>query len=159
MTTSQIGIGCERLFRMDQTGKSDSVKQRPDCDYSLIWYHGSQKELTKLRVGSSITQDKNVAKAFSHRPSLVSMSDEGEIKHNGVTPGYLYAVSDGMGPDDVHPHPHPVNATRWEWLTNRELKLELIEQTIATDKERLTDEEIAEIRQKQKERGAESFAE
>ena len=58
----------------------------------------------------------------------------------------------------MHPHPHPANAARWEWLTNRELKLELIEQTIATDEERLTDEEIAEIRQKQKERGEESFA-
>ena len=76
-----------------------------------------------------------------------------------MTPGYLYAVSDDIGPDDVHPHPHPVNADRWEWLTNRELKLELIEQTIATDRERLTDEKIAEIRRKQKERGEESFAE
>ena len=130
-----------------------------NCDYGLTWYHGSQQELTKLRVGSSITQDRNVAKAFSHRPSLVSRSDGGEVKHNGVTPGYLYAVSDDIGPDDVHPHPHPVNADRWEWLTNRELKLELIEQTIATDRERLTDEEVAEIRRKQKERGEESFAE
>ena len=130
-----------------------------NCDYGLTWYHGSQQELTKLRVGSSITQDRNVAKAFSHRPSLVSWSDGGEVKHNGVTPGYLYAVSDDIGPDDVHPHPHPVNADRWEWLTNRELELELIEQTIATDRERLTDEKIAEIRRKQKERGEESFAE
>ena len=130
-----------------------------NCDYSLTWYHGSQQELTKLRSGSSIKQNRNVAKAFSHRPSLVSMSEGGEIKHNGATPGYLYAVSDVIGPDDVYPHPHPANATRWEWLTNRELKLELIEQTIATDRERLTDEAIAEIRRKQKERGEESFAE
>ena len=41
-----------------------------DFDYTLRWYHGSQQELTKLRVGSSITQNRNVAKAFSHRPSL-----------------------------------------------------------------------------------------
>ena len=137
----------------------------PNCDYSLTWYHGSQQELTKLQVGSSITQNRKVAKAFSHRPSLVSMSDEGEslsdklrIKHNGVTPGYLYTVSDDIGPDDVYPHPHPANADGWEWLTNRELKLELIEQTMVTDEERLTDEEIAEIKQKQQERGEESFA-
>jgi len=136
-----------------------------DCDYSLIWYHGSQQELTKLRTGSSITQNRNVAKAFSHRPSLVSMSDEGAalsdksaVKHNGVAPGYLYTISDDIGPDDVSPHPHPANADRWEWLTNRELKLKLIEQTIATDKERLTDEEIAKIKRQQKERGEESFA-
>ena len=150
---------------MDQTGKSDSVKLMPNCDYSLTWYHGSQQELTKLRIGSSITQNRNVAKAFSHRPSIVSMSDEGaslsdklRIKHNGMTPGYLYVVSDDIGPDDVYPHPHPANADRWEWLTNRELKLKLVEQTIVTDEERLTDEEIAEIKQKQQERGEESFA-
>ena len=138
----------------------------PDCDYSLTWYHGSQQKLTKLRIGSSITQYRNVAKAFSHGPSLVSMSDGGEslsdklrLKHNGFTSGYLYVVSDEIGPDDVYPHPHPVNVGRWEWLTNRELNLELIEQTIVTDSERLTDEDIAEIRRKQKERGEESFAE
>ena len=88
-----------------------------------------------------------------------SLSDKLRVKHNGVTPGYLYAVSDDIGPNDVYPHPHPANADRWEWLTNRELKLELIEQTIATDEERLTDKEIAEIRRKQQEGGAESFAE
>ena len=82
-----------------------------------------------------------------------SLSDKLRVKHNGVTPGYLYVVSDDIGPEDVHPHPHPANADRWEWLTNRELKLELIEQTIVTD------EEIAEITRKQQERGAESFAE
>ena len=110
-----------------------------DCDYTLTWYHGSQQELTTLRVGSSITQNRNVAKAFSHRPALLTQSEGGTVKHDGATPGYLYTVADEIGPDDVRPHPHPVNATRWEWLTNRELKLELIKQTIVTDKERLTD--------------------
>ena len=76
-----------------------------------------------------------------------------------LTPGYLYVISDEIDPDDVYPHPHPANVGRWEWLTNRELKLELIEQTIVTDSERLTDEDIAEIRRKQEERGEESFAE
>ena len=130
-----------------------------DFDYTLTWYHGSQQELTTLRVGSSITQDKTVAKAFSHRPSMLSMSEGGTVKHDGVTPGYLYIVIDEISPEDVYPHPHPVNATRWEWLTNRELKLKLIEQTIVTDEERLTDQEIAEIKQKQEERGEQTFAE
>ena len=130
-----------------------------DFDYTLTWYHGSQQELTTLRVGSSITQDKTVAKAFSHRPSLLTMSEGGTVKHDGVTSGYLYTVADEIGPDDVHPHPHPVNATRWEWLTNRELKLKLIEQTIVTDKERLTDQEITEMKRKQEERGEQTFAE
>ncbi|RKU11359.1 hypothetical protein C6502_08275 [Candidatus Poribacteria bacterium] len=130
-----------------------------DFDYTLTWYHGSQQELTKLRVGSSITQNRNVAKAFSHRPSLLTQSGGGTVKHNGVTPGYLYIVADEIGPEDVDPHPHPVNVTRWEWLTNRELKLELIEQTVVTDEERLTDQEIAEMKRKQEERGEQTFAE
>ena len=130
-----------------------------DFDYTLTWYHGSQQKLTTLRVGSSITQDRNVAKAFSHRSSLLTQSEGGTVKYDGVTPGYLYTVADEIDPDDVYPHPHPVNATRWEWLTNRELKLKLIEQTIVTDKERLTDQEIAEIKRKQEERGEQTFAE
>ena len=130
-----------------------------DFDYTLRWYHGSQEELTKLRVGSSITQNRNVAKAFSHRPSLLTQSEGGRVKHDGMTPGYLYTIADEIGPDDVRPHPHPVNVTRWEWLTNRELKLKLVEQTVVTDEERLTDQEIAEIKQKQEERGERSFVE
>ena len=128
-------------------------------DYTLTWYHGSQKKLTTLRVGSSITQNRNVAKAFSHRPSLLTQSEGGTVKHDGVTPGYLYTVVDEIGPHDVYPHPHPVNVTRWEWLTNRELQIELIEQTVVTDVERLTDQEIAEIKRKQEERGEKTFAE
>ena len=130
-----------------------------DYDYKLTWYHGSQQELTTLRIGSSITQNRNVAKAFSHSPSLLTMSERGTVKHDSATPGYLYIIADEIGSDDVHPHPHPVNTTRWEWLTNRELKLKLIEQTIVTDEERLTDQEITEIQRKQEERGEKTFAE
>ena len=130
-----------------------------DFDYTLTWYHGSQQKLTKLRVGSSITQNRNVAKGFSHNPSLLTQSGGGTVKHDGVTPGYLYTIVDEIGPDDVDPHPHPVNATRWEWLINRELKIELIEQTVVTDGERLTDQEIAAVKRKQEERGERSFVE
>ena len=64
------------------------------------WYHGSQQRLARLRAGSSVTQKRDVAKAFSHRPSLVSMSqsEEGEewrVRHDGATPGYLYVVGRG----------------------------------------------------------------
>ena len=130
-----------------------------DFDYTLTWYHGSQQELTKLRIGSSITQNRDVAKAFSHRPALLTQSEGGTVKHDGVTPGYLYTIADEIGPDDDYPHPHPVNVTRWEWLTKRELQIELIEQTVVTDVERLTDQEIAEIKRKQEERGERSFVE
>ena len=135
---------------------------------SRRWYHGSQRRLTTLRAGSSITQNEVLAKAYSHRPSMISMSYGGEgepppdgwtIRHDGVTPGFLYLVADEVGPDDAHPHPHPANAFRWEWLTERDLKLELIERTTVTDGERLTAEDLATLRRKQRERGDLSFAE
>lgn len=128
----------------------------PHWDFSRTWYHGSQQELTRLRSGSSITQSRDVAKAFSHRPSLMSMSEE-SLKHDGATPGYLHIVAEEVAAADVHPHPHPVNAERWEWLTRRDLRLELVERTEVTAEESLTDEEIAELRRKQEERGEESF--
>ena len=64
-----------------------------------------------------------------------------------------------IGASDVRPHPHPVNVSRWEWLTNRDLKLQFIEETSLMDGERLTDEGIAGMRRKQGERGDLSFAE
>lgn len=138
----------------------------PERGDSLTWYHGSQQALKVLRIGSSITKSRDLAKAFSHRPSIVSIScpdefpaDDCRVKHNGVTPGYLYVVSEQIDPRDMYPHPHPVNADGWEWLTRRELKLTFIEKTTVTDRERLTEAEIADLRRKQKERGEETFAE
>ena len=70
-----------------------------DVDYRCTWYHGSQQRLTLLRAGSSITQNRDVAKAFSHRPSKVAMSYGGDgepgihdwkVRHDGVMPGFLY---------------------------------------------------------------------
>ena len=69
----------------------------PDWDYSGTWYHGSQQELARLRSGSSITQSRDVAKAFSHRPSILSMSGE-SLKHDGATPGYLHVVAEAIAP-------------------------------------------------------------
>jgi hypothetical protein len=44
-------------------------------------------------------------------------------------------------------------------LTKRELQVRLIERTEVRNEERLTDEEIAELRRKQEAAGAEAFAE
>ena len=79
---------------------------------------------TELRVGSSVTQNRSLAKGvFSPAldlsvcltrasPSLSRV----RVKHNGVTPGYLYIVSEQIDPRDIYPHPHPANADGWEWL-------------------------------------------
>ena len=139
-----------------------------DINCRRTWFHGSQQKLTLLRAGSSITQNRDVAKAFSHRPSKVAMSYGGDgepeihdwkVRHDGVTPGFLYVVSDEIASDDVRPHPHPANASRFEWLTKGELRLELIEETVVTDSERMTDEEIAALERKQREKGELTFAE
>lgn len=130
-----------------------------DWDNRRPWYHGSQQALAILRAGSSITQIVDLARAFSHRPTLLSWSDDGTIKHDGTALGYLYRVSEEVRPDDVYPHPHPINADRWEWLTRRELRVQLIERTIVREEERLTDAEIASLRRKQREAGPASFAE
>ena len=99
-------------------------------------------EARRLRARSSITQNRDVAKAFSHRPSLMSMSqsEAGEtwsVRHDGVTPGYLYVVAEEIGSGDARPHPHPVNVSRWEWLTNRDMELRFIEETRVMDGQNL----------------------
>lgn len=122
----------------------------------MTWYHGSQEELTVLRVGSSITENRTIARVFSHRPSHVSASDDGgsvEIKHTGTTPGYLYEVIDEVGPDDIYPEPHPINASKWEWLTTRELRIRLLAQTVPRPEEVLTAEELADLQRRVAESG------
>ena len=124
-----------------------------------FWFHGSQQPLTVLRADSSITAYVAIARVFSHRPSLVSQLGDGRIKHDGSTPGYLYAIDEAITQDDVYPHPHPLNSSKWEWLTRRELRLRLITQTHVYDYERLTIDEQQELRRKQAAAGRASFRE
>ena len=111
------------------------------------WYHGSPLQLTVLREGSTITQDRHLAEVFSHKPQKVSMSDDGTIKHSGVQPGLLYRVAEEVGPGDVYPHPNSSMAPGVEWLTRRELELELIGPVEIVDGERLTQEELSTLQQ------------
>jgi hypothetical protein len=129
-----------------------------DWNFSLPWYHGSPFELTVLHVGSSITQDLDVARIFSHKPTLMG-GPHGDVrfKHNGAMDGYLYCVAETVIEEDVVPHPHPVNRDKWEWLIQREMRVELIERTHPRDEEHYTDAEIAEIRRMQAQSGQESF--
>lgn len=130
----------------------------PEIESDLPWYHGSQVALTELRSGSSITQNPAIARVFSHRPSLVAQLEDGTIKHDGTIAGFLYVVAEEIAPDDVFPHPHPINESRWEWVTRRPLLVRLVEHTTVRDEERLTEGEIAELRRKQEASGQETFA-
>jgi len=130
-----------------------------DQEHRRPWYHGSQQPLTTLCAGSSITHHIAVARAFSHRPSLVSQAGDGTVKHDGTTPGYLYVVAEEIRPEDIYPHPHPVNAARWEWLTRRAVRVQVLERTAVRADEQLTDADIADLRRKQAAAGTASFRE
>ncbi len=96
---------------------------RIDHPGSTTWYHGSSEDLTELRAGSSITRNKELAVAFSHRPTELSVADDGAIRHNGTTPGCLYVVDEAVGAGDVRVHPSCSPDDPWEWVTQRPLRL------------------------------------
>lgn len=96
---------------------------------SLVWYHGSPVEMSLLRKGSSITRNRELAIAFSHKPTELSVSDNGTIEHNGKLEGYLYTVDEELLNDDIYVHEACLNDDPWEWLTKREVKLKLLSKT------------------------------
>ena len=110
------------------------------------WFHGSPLALTVLKRGSTITQDRHLAEVFSHKPGIVSVDDDGAIKHDGVLPGLLYRIVEKVASDDVCPHPNSSMAPGREWLTTRDLLLELIGPVEIVAGERLTEEELAALR-------------
>lgn len=116
-----------------------------DWDYSKTWYHGSPLKLTTIRKGSTITQERELAKIFSHKPTLVSISDAGKIKHSGTMSGFLYYISEDIQPGDVTPHPNSAMEYGKEWLTNRELQVVLISPTRIAADELLTEEELGKL--------------
>jgi len=122
------------------------------------WYHGSPVRLTYLRVGSTITQDRGLARVFSHKPSLVvqEVNDRGEsaIKHDGKETGFLYRVAEPVMEGDVRPHPETTMMPGQEWLVNRELRVELIGPTEPLPEEALSEDEIASLRRKLADRRA-----
>ena len=97
-----------------------------------------------LRKGSWVTQFKEVAKAFSHKPSLLSLADDCQtVKHNGRLPGFLYRVAESLQPEDVS---YLRDTARTHWQASRDLQLELVTPLSLSDPPLLTDEEIAALR-------------
>lgn len=94
-----------------------------------LWYHGSQVKMTILKAGSSITKNKELATAFSHRPTQVSVDDFGVVHHDGQTNGYLYVIDEDLNDKDVKVHESCSSEDPWELITTRELKLKLIRET------------------------------
>jgi esterase/lipase len=131
-----------------QLGAEETVA--PSIDYIRPWFHGSPHRFSVLQKGSAVTQDEELARAFSHEPTLVSVSDSGIIKHDGKRSGFLYRIAEDVFPEDFRPHPHSTMQPGKEWITTRDLKVELIGVTFLTPKEILTSKEIAELKEKTK---------
>jgi quercetin dioxygenase-like cupin family protein len=113
---------------------------------SETWYHGSPYRLSTLREGSTITRERHLAEVFSHKPPIVSIGDDGTIRHNGTAAGYLYRVVDPVAGEDVYPHPRSSMPPGKEWLTRRELRVELIGPVQLREEERLSEQDLKEIR-------------
>ena len=122
-------------------------------DPTQSWYHGSPLELSFIRTGSTITQKRELARIFSHKPTIVSISDDGQIKHNGTMSGYLYIITDEIAPKDVIPHPQTTMSDGDEWLTTCELHLKLLCPTELVSSELLTDDDYAMLKDKLSEQG------
>jgi len=127
----------------------------PQSDRSAPWYHGSPHRLTTIRQGSWITPSKEIASAFSHRPTLISISDDHKtVKHNGTLPGFLYRVAEEIRPQDVTLLP---GTDQTHWSTNRELSVTLVEQAPLLESEILTEEDIADLRRRHPQAGQNTF--
>ena len=122
----------------------------------MTWYHGSDKELTTLRSGSSVTEDRDLARAFSHQPTLLGRGETG-VRHNGTVDGFLYEVAEPLVGADLEKHPHPANEDGWEWLVTREVAVRLLERTRPRREELFADDEIAKIRERQRELNVRTF--
>ena len=124
------------------------MTQPSDGDHSETWYHGSPRELATLRTGSTVTQDRKLAEAFSHKPTLVSVSDSGRIKHNGSKPGFLYRIAEAVQAEDVSPLPRSVMEFGKEWLIQRELRVVLIGLTDIEAENRMTEAEVGALQRR-----------
>lgn len=107
-----------------------------------IWFHGSPEKIETLLKGSWVTPYRELARAFSHKPSCICGNDFAKIKHNGKLPGYLYVIAEKVQDQDLTLLPNTDNT---HWQTNREIKVELLEDVPILKDELITDEELKEL--------------
>ena len=112
-----------------------------------IWFHGSPLRLKKLCEGSSITQIENLARAFSTKPAIVSVSDDGSIRHNGKEKGRIYRIIDTVTPNDIYKHPATTMDEDWEWITRKDFRLEFLYEYTSTPDDILSEDEIKALKE------------
>ncbi|WP_339302912.1 hypothetical protein [Paenibacillus sp. FSL R5-0519] len=123
-----------------------------EWDYSKPWFHGSPMLLDELLVGSRITQDRELARIFSHKPSIVGFDENGTRLHNGKLYGYIYILDEEITSEDVYPHPATTMNLGEEWLIKRGLKVRKIDETETRAEEQLSEEEEVDLLDKLKNR-------
>ncbi|MGH2557783.1 MAG: hypothetical protein ACRDJH_01865 [Thermomicrobiales bacterium] len=121
----------------------------PDMNKSTPWFHGSPYRLTELKAGSTITQDRALARVFSHKPTLVSIDDNGELQHNGRLPGVLHRLAEQVQTGDLVPVPGSTMAPGKEWLITRPIRVIALEETSPMPGELLSADEEADLRDRQ----------
>ena len=106
------------------------------------WFHGSPEQLDALHTGSWVTPFRELAKAFSHRPTRISASDDNftKVRHDGKIPGLLYVVAESLEDLDLEKLP---GTDQTHWKTMRVMKVQLIEEVPLVDAEMLSDAESA----------------
>jgi hypothetical protein len=118
-------------------------------DYDKPWYHGSPPALKSVRADSAVTQDRDLARVFSHRPTTVSASwsqTGGPFRHNGTKPGFRYRIAEVIGPPDVHSHPRLSMPPGKEWITDRDLRASLVCRTEPDPTVSLSEDELSLLR-------------
>ncbi|RPJ52099.1 MAG: hypothetical protein EHM21_01070 [Chloroflexi bacterium] len=127
-------------------------------DYSRPWFHGSPYLIETLLPGSTITQDRELARIFSHKPQIVSIEDDPAVlargvprlRHTGTLAGLLYFIDEPLSLQDVFPHPNSSMLPGLEWLTRRPLCLRLLGPVEINLAEVLSPEEIDGIMKRMK---------
>lgn len=123
----------------------------PEWGYCRLWYHGSPVKLDRLPAGSTVTQVRNLARAFAHQPTLVSLGESGKVRHNGIEAGYIYCISEEVRPKDVRPLAitglSGADAKESQaWITERSLRIKLISREKPDPEEQLTEEEAYQLK-------------
>lgn len=91
------------------------------------WYHGSNELFDELKTNSTITQWKELAEAFAHKPGILEYDDNGVVIHNGIEKGYLYIIDEPIiVGKDIYQHPRTTMDENAEFLTKRPLKVKMI---------------------------------
>ena len=113
-------------------------------DPAAPWFHGSPEALAELRPGSTITQDRDLARVFSHTPTRVGdgRAEGGALRHNGRRAGWLYTVAEPLRPSDLAPIPGSTLPGK-EWHTTRPLRIAPVAPTAPVPAELLSPQQEA----------------